>query len=516
MASDSNSTSDVLRRKLLRAAGPHGLKACTLLVTDRMEPDYMDGRESLYALGKTYIKPWDHCITADALSKDNLPPFYVRLRDDQVGHLLDSHVMSNQKLSKYWATEFLKDGRLKPTRDHWGPAYVEYKEAWGGRGLPGGKAMPDYTPLPSRPTYTSMSKQMSENENKPCGQTLLKRKSSLFSDESIQRPPKKLCLWRSDSPVIKPEANAVEETDPMVLPLNSPISPVKAITQMVAELEQLREEKQTLEKKNAQDRADAQSAYDALDYKWQRYDKKKEKAITKLIQHSEDRHLEQYEISKKVSSELKATKNRLKSRGERLKAENSLWNEQVGELKTQIRRLLVKTEQMVGGDDERGSEDEDSSQDGDDDEEVSNNDDEKHNNGFSEHGSKWGVRSDSNGPNLGGNVSHDHLGEDEPTVDVGEGGSREDVRATSILVEQRPTPEYRGTLNIEGKEKLQVLKHSEHESVALPISPMMRAMQTSTLKGEHQIWQCVDKVLDDAMSELTERDPMVPEADAQT
>ena len=49
----------------------------------------MDGRAVLISMHPMYVRPWDDCIPMYELILRNLPPCYVRLRDDQVGDLVD-------------------------------------------------------------------------------------------------------------------------------------------------------------------------------------------------------------------------------------------------------------------------------------------------------------------------------------------------------------------------------------------------------------------------------------------
>ena len=49
----------------------------------------MDGHVVFTSMHPMYVRPWDDCIPMYKLILRNLPPFYVRLRDDQVGDLVD-------------------------------------------------------------------------------------------------------------------------------------------------------------------------------------------------------------------------------------------------------------------------------------------------------------------------------------------------------------------------------------------------------------------------------------------
>lgn len=99
------------------------------VLSNRGGPENMDGRMVLLGYDSKYVRPWNQCIPFGALTNDNLPPFHVRLRDDQVGHLArfarSSHkAIPVRKLGSWWSSEFDLLGKILPTRDHWGPAYV--------------------------------------------------------------------------------------------------------------------------------------------------------------------------------------------------------------------------------------------------------------------------------------------------------------------------------------------------------------------------------------------------------
>ena len=128
----------------------------------------MDGHLSLINLVGKYIRPFNSCIPSDQLSMENMPPFFVRLRDDQVGHLLDWISDKNRvsiqptKAASYWPWDLNSSAALAQTRDNWGKAYSGRVPQ--GK-LPGGPEAPEYT-NPGLPlTYTSLGKAMCRDES---------------------------------------------------------------------------------------------------------------------------------------------------------------------------------------------------------------------------------------------------------------------------------------------------------------------------------------------------------------
>ena len=108
--------------------------------SNRTGVHWMDGPPILAAANEMYIRPWNDCIEFDRLSIDNLPPFLVRLRDDQVGHLqhwvAETRHLDSRRLGEYWPKTFTKGGSLCTGRVNWGPAFADEESLGGGPGLP--------------------------------------------------------------------------------------------------------------------------------------------------------------------------------------------------------------------------------------------------------------------------------------------------------------------------------------------------------------------------------------------
>ncbi len=136
------------------------------LISLRTEIDDMDGRQILASLPKIHARLWDACIPLGSLNVDNLPPFFVRLRDDQVGHL--SHWLITNRVKGmtmttayfYWPWDYNSKSKLSSTRENWGPAYDGvWKNNFTGKDgksleLLGGNSTPVYKDLGLPLTYT--------------------------------------------------------------------------------------------------------------------------------------------------------------------------------------------------------------------------------------------------------------------------------------------------------------------------------------------------------------------------
>lgn len=158
----------------------------------------MDGCLSLTDLDKIYMRPWDDCIPSHELSLENLPPFFVRLRDDQAGELLEWLDDSTQKslpryrVSQYWPRDFNE-------KKAW---FVSGRESWGKphKGkfpLPGGPPMPSYIDMGLPPTFTSSGKAMrceteTDKGRNGAGAKSNKRKAGETLTEKVDRNGKRI------------------------------------------------------------------------------------------------------------------------------------------------------------------------------------------------------------------------------------------------------------------------------------------------------------------------------------
>ena len=150
---------------------------------------WMDGYAILATKSSTFLRPWDDCIPLDKLSRDNLPPFYVRLRDDQVGSLWRwvQHKRSKKfplsRLGQYWPADFTSRD-INNTRKSWGPAFDGQPNEGREDSLVGGDGSPTYVDQGLPPTYTSSLKIMRQKPWTSQASKSKKRRGSEMKDEA--------------------------------------------------------------------------------------------------------------------------------------------------------------------------------------------------------------------------------------------------------------------------------------------------------------------------------------------
>lgn len=99
-------------------------------VSPREGNDWMDGHPCLMNMNSMHTRPWNGCIEIDRLSVDNLPPLYVRLRDDQAMSLQEwafckCKEFSKTKLGHFWPHDFGVAGQLLASRSKWGKSKAD-------------------------------------------------------------------------------------------------------------------------------------------------------------------------------------------------------------------------------------------------------------------------------------------------------------------------------------------------------------------------------------------------------
>ena len=167
------------------------------LVSDRVGVENMDGHAILAGQPRSHARPWHGCIPFDQLTRNNVPPFYVRLQDDQVGHLAHWAASSRNsiariKLSQNWPWDFDSCGKISSRRDSWGPEYAgPYKDTTTGKGLNGGKKVPAWIDPGLPPTYTSSHKVMTRELDALKQSAALKRKQDEETGRNVCTPAKK-------------------------------------------------------------------------------------------------------------------------------------------------------------------------------------------------------------------------------------------------------------------------------------------------------------------------------------
>ena len=165
------------------------------LVSDRLGVENMDGQAILVGQTRSYARPWNGCIPDGQLTKNNLPPFYVRLHDDQVGHLAHWAASSRNsiariKLAQNWPWDFDPQGKISSKRDSWGAEY-NGPGTETIKGLSGGKKTPAWTDPGLPPTYTSSNKIMTRELDALEQGAALKRKEDEEASRNVCMPVKK-------------------------------------------------------------------------------------------------------------------------------------------------------------------------------------------------------------------------------------------------------------------------------------------------------------------------------------
>ena len=171
------------------------------IFSPRTGQHWMDGYLSLTDLDRTYMRPWDDCIPSHELSLDNLPPFFVRLRDDQVGELLEwlddstQKTLSRTRVNQCWPHDIAAKAWFVPGRESWG------KPSEGKFALPGGPAMPSYIDMGLPPTFMSSGKAM-HRDTEPANH---KRKAGEPPSEKVDRDAKRVCKREAAPQTTTPE-----------------------------------------------------------------------------------------------------------------------------------------------------------------------------------------------------------------------------------------------------------------------------------------------------------------------
>ena len=184
-----------LQQHLATMPSPNAFTISTALVSARTGVEYMDGQGILAGQTKSYARPWTGCIPFDQLTKDNLPPFYVRLEDNQVGHLaywvsICRGSITRLKLGQVWPWDFDLHGKVSLKRDSWGAEYNGCGEEKG-KGLGGGTKVPAWTDPGLPLTYTSSYKVMVAELDAFRRSAALKRKAEEEAGRNVCMPVKK-------------------------------------------------------------------------------------------------------------------------------------------------------------------------------------------------------------------------------------------------------------------------------------------------------------------------------------
>lgn len=266
------------------------------VLSNRIGPDNMDGRTILIGRESRYARPWNQCIPFGTLANENLPPFHVRLRDDQVGHLArfarSSHkAIPVRKLGLWWSWDFDLVGKILPNRSNWGPAYVEQSSDPGKMSLRGGPPLPIYVDPCLPPTYTSSDKIMPQGTS---GLGLessysLKRKATNDMASDSTSNPKKPCLASDNVKIMKAEnkdpklSAPIFETKPRLFVDNySAKEALSFYETLTSEVRRSQDNIQALEKSLETNAQEAEKDYDELHTQWTNCYEKKKDEIEKL------------------------------------------------------------------------------------------------------------------------------------------------------------------------------------------------------------------------------------------
>ncbi|KAL2047303.1 hypothetical protein N7G274_001323 [Stereocaulon virgatum] len=254
----------------------------------RIGEEWMDGRSVLLSQPIKYVPPWNNNITFDKLSSDNLLPFYVPLRDDQVGHL--SHYARSSKKT------------VRVAKENWGPAYTRPTINTKDQILNGGPPLAEFIDPCLPLTYTSSDRVMhqrisglkksspkkSKAKNVRVEQVLpKKREASVQEDEKIGGASKKPCLGVGSMVTIKGQAtpnNApVFERKPCLFVENVPIKEALSFYGCLVEnAHQSQQRSVDSEVELRENKRQWNKNYDKLPTKWQVRLTKKSKEVEKL------------------------------------------------------------------------------------------------------------------------------------------------------------------------------------------------------------------------------------------
>lgn len=326
------------------------------VLSNRVGADNMDGRTILLGRESKYVRPWNSCITLSNLANDNLPPFHVRLRDDQVGHL--SHFARSsrksipvQKLGLWWSWDFDAGGKILSSRDNWGQPYVGPCTDPGKTTLRGGRGLPTYVDPCLPPTYTSSDKIMPQGTSGLSGGALRKRKategtqSGGISKKPCLEPNKMTALKaEQDKKDIKP-GEPIFEAKPRLFVDN--YSGQEALTfyeTLTSEVRQSQSRIVELENELQINETEASEDYDNLHDEWTKcYNTKQEE-------------VEKFKVELQLSDTLlHSSKNTVTQQGKQLtileKTQNLLQEkeQEIQSQKDQLARWEAQARAMLGG-----------------------------------------------------------------------------------------------------------------------------------------------------------------------
>ena len=313
--------------------------------SDREGVENMDGQWILTRFFRTYVRPWNHCIPTDKLTMENLPPFYVRLRDDQVGHLLnwittERNTIPKKDLFQYWPWDFVNGSNvtIMRARDSWGPAYNHEGDEPGPKRLTGNTSHkpPRYVKLPLPLTYTSSGKLMVKDLSKGSHNTSsIKREV----DDTTAPPRKKLRLWEQEPPKLTPiESNKKESTTTVA---SDEERGFQYFQNLIATSSASSKRVNDLEAQVARERKQFQHIYDSLHDEWTVYTSSKAQQSSRTLEGERKSQRGLRAEIYKLKAELDDSRRRSRAKGKRLDFVRKYWDET-------MMAIARKTEELDG------------------------------------------------------------------------------------------------------------------------------------------------------------------------
>ncbi len=332
----------------------------TSLISDRVGIELMDGQSILAGHPKSYARPWTGCIAIEQLTKDNIPPFYVRLQDNQVGHLVhwvgtSRGSITRLKLGQVWPWDFDAQGKISSRRDNWGAEYSGCgKER--GKGLGGGKKVPTWTDPGLPLTYTSSGKVMAGELDALKRGAASKRKAEEEAGRNACMPVKKPRLGNMGAELKKMKESAEKkrhtdkatdkEKDRYVgakPELRDAVHVVDALMRNATETEN---QNATLEAMLLESEAQYIKATDDMFDEWLAYNALKRKEVNRIFEdhaieiQSRDAKIEALETEVKGSrARIDREKEEVRLRDERLARVKSRWLAEQNLMEKKLREI---------------------------------------------------------------------------------------------------------------------------------------------------------------------------------
>ena len=360
------------------------------LVSDRLGVENMDGQAILVGQTRSYARPWNGCIPDGQLTKTNLPPFYVRLQDNQVGHLAhwaasSRNSIARTKLAQNWPWDFDPQGKISSKRDSWGAEYDgPGKETI--KGLGGGKKTPVWTDPGLPPTFTSSNKIMTREFDALEHGAALKRKEDIQASRDVCMPVKKprlgnigaaLKRMKEEGEKKKRQAATAKEKDRYAAggtppQLRDALSAVDTLMQSATEAENQNAALETMLLKN--EALYVQNTDDMFD-EWLAYNEIKRKEVARMLEthaaeiQSRDAKIRTLEVeARRCRVRLDRAKRKIQSRDARLAQVRKYWAQEqevmekkMEEMRNESVDLDELSEFLDDDDDDGGSTDSDES-----------------------------------------------------------------------------------------------------------------------------------------------------------